>query len=132
MDYSAQIDGSVIVDWDSFHDEFQKQLGFFDGYGRNMDAWNDCMRDMYTNGEYKSLTKFDLSDGDTFTLVVVNTAQRKRNAEEVFSAFKGSDSALQHLHVQAKAHAVNLSTLFVAQQFPRASNLEIMGCQHIA
>jgi len=92
MDYSAQIDGSVIVDWDSFHDEFQKQLGFFDGYGRNMDAWNDCMRDMYTNGEYKSLTKFDLSDGDTFTLVVVNTAQWKRNAEEVFSAFKGSAS----------------------------------------
>ena len=88
MDYSAQIDGAAIVDWESFHDEFQRQLGFFDGYGRNMDAWNDCMRDMYTNGEYESLTKFDLNDGDTFTLIVTNAAQWKKNAPDVYSAFE--------------------------------------------
>ena len=88
MEYSAQIDGAVIVDWESFHGEFQKQMGFFDGYGKNMDAWNDCMRDMYTNGEYKSLTKFDLHDGDTFTLVVMNAAQWKRTSPEIYSAFE--------------------------------------------
>jgi len=92
MEYSAQIDGTAIVDWDSFHDEFQRQFGFFDGYGRNMDAWNDCMRDMYTNGEYKSLTKFDLRDEDTFTLVVMNAAQWKKNAPEVFSTFEDCSS----------------------------------------
>lgn len=92
MKYSAQVDGSTISDWESFHDEFQKQLGFFDGYGRNMDAWNDCMRDMHTNGEYKSLTKFDLNDGDSFTLVVTNAAPWKRRAKEVFSAFEDSAS----------------------------------------
>ena len=92
MDYSAQIDGATIVDWESFHDQFQNQLGFFDGYGRNMDAWNDCMRDMYTNGEYKSLTKFDLNDGDTLTLVVTNAAQWKKNAPDVYSAFEDCSS----------------------------------------
>ena len=88
MDYFARIDGATIIDWDSFHDEFQRQLGFFDGYGRNIDAWNDCMRDMYTNGEYKSLTKFDLNDRDTFTLIVTNAAQWKESAPGVYAVFE--------------------------------------------
>jgi hypothetical protein len=92
MNYSAQIDGAAIVDWESFHDQFQERLGFFDGYGRNMDACNDCMRDMYTNDEYKSLTKFDLRDGDTFTLQVVNAEQWQEIAPEVFSAFEDCSS----------------------------------------
>jgi hypothetical protein len=32
-----------IVDWSSFHDVFQTVLGFPEFYGRNMDAWIDCM-----------------------------------------------------------------------------------------
>ena len=88
MKYTAEIDGAVIVDWDSFHDEFQRELGFFDGYGRNMDAWNDCMRDMYTNGRYKSLTKFDLNDGDTFVLTVRRAEQWREAAPDVFAAFE--------------------------------------------
>jgi hypothetical protein len=32
-----------ITDWESFHSVFKQALGFPDFYGRNMDAWNDCM-----------------------------------------------------------------------------------------
>lgn len=32
-----------IKDWPTFHDVFQRTLGFPDFYGRNMDAWIDCM-----------------------------------------------------------------------------------------
>jgi hypothetical protein len=32
-----------IVDWPSFHETFQRELGFPGFYGRNMDAWIDCM-----------------------------------------------------------------------------------------
>jgi RNAse (barnase) inhibitor barstar len=32
-----------IVDWASFHQVFKETLGFPDYYGRNMDAWIDCM-----------------------------------------------------------------------------------------
>ncbi|HZQ42732.1 MAG TPA: barstar family protein [Acidobacteriaceae bacterium] len=32
-----------IVDWQSFHDVFKTTFGFPDFYGRNMDAWIDCM-----------------------------------------------------------------------------------------
>ena len=37
------IDTAVISDWSSFHDAFQKSFGFPEFYGRNMDAWIDCM-----------------------------------------------------------------------------------------
>ena len=32
-----------IVDWTTFHDVFAEVLGFPAFYGRNMDAWIDCM-----------------------------------------------------------------------------------------
>jgi hypothetical protein len=32
-----------ISDWESFHDQFARVLGFPAYYGRNMDAWIDCL-----------------------------------------------------------------------------------------
>jgi hypothetical protein len=32
-----------MTDWDSFHDVFAEVLGFPGYYGRNMDAWIDCV-----------------------------------------------------------------------------------------
>lgn len=32
-----------INDWDSFHTVFARELGFPDFYGRNMNAWVDCL-----------------------------------------------------------------------------------------
>ncbi len=32
-----------ITDWDTFHDAFAATLGFPGFYGRNMDAWIDCV-----------------------------------------------------------------------------------------
>lgn len=39
----VRIDARRIVDRDTFHDVFAEAFGFFDGYGRNMDAWIDCL-----------------------------------------------------------------------------------------
>ncbi len=40
---TVQIDASQITDWPSFHDAFATAFGFPAFYGRNMDAWIDCM-----------------------------------------------------------------------------------------
>ena len=37
-----------IHDWDSFHTVFARVFGFPDFYGRNMDAWIDCMSSIDT------------------------------------------------------------------------------------
>jgi len=39
----VQIDCANIVDWDTFHGEFARAFAFPDFYGRNMNAWIDCM-----------------------------------------------------------------------------------------
>ncbi|HEY8615256.1 barstar family protein [Phenylobacterium sp.] len=33
----------AIVDWDTFHSVFEHRLEFPSYYGRNMDAWIDCL-----------------------------------------------------------------------------------------
>jgi hypothetical protein len=40
---TVKLDTSKITDWDSFHTVFASIFGFPDFYGRNMDAWIDCM-----------------------------------------------------------------------------------------
>ena len=37
------LDCKNIRDWNSFHEEFARVFGFPDFYGKNMDAWIDCM-----------------------------------------------------------------------------------------
>jgi hypothetical protein len=37
------VDCAAITDWPSFHGVFATAFGFPEFYGRNMDAWIDCM-----------------------------------------------------------------------------------------
>jgi len=39
----VEIDTCHIVDWDSFHGAFATALSFPDFYGRNGNAWIDCL-----------------------------------------------------------------------------------------
>lgn len=41
----VKIDTRRITDWATFHDLFAETFGFPNYYGRNMDAWIDCMDD---------------------------------------------------------------------------------------
>ena len=38
-----KLDTSRITDWETFHDVFSETFGFPAFYGRNMNAWIDCM-----------------------------------------------------------------------------------------
>ncbi|WP_224554372.1 barstar family protein [Pectobacterium versatile] len=40
------IDGSQIADWPSFYHVFADAFGFPTFFGRNMDAWIDCMTNL--------------------------------------------------------------------------------------
>jgi len=39
----VKLDTRRITDWATFHDVFAEDFGFPGFYGRNMDAWIDCM-----------------------------------------------------------------------------------------
>ena len=52
---NVTINAEEITDWESFHDVFQKHLDFPGYYGRNMNAWIDCMGDEAISGDFLHL-----------------------------------------------------------------------------
>lgn len=40
------VDFSQYADMAAFHDDIAEKLGFAEHYGRNLDALNDCMREI--------------------------------------------------------------------------------------
>lgn len=56
---------SQITDWDSFHEVFASTMGFPSFYGRNMDAWIDCMTD---RDEDDGMASVVVAEGDVLTL----------------------------------------------------------------
>ena len=68
-----RVDGKSLADWSSFHDYFAKTFDFPGYYGRNMDAWNDCMSDYCYSSRIVSLH-------------IDNAADFKRLNPEAFAA----------------------------------------------
>jgi len=58
-----------IVDWPSFHEVCRSTFGFPDFYGRNMDAWIDCLTYL-RNGD--GMSRFHLAPAERLHIEVVN------------------------------------------------------------
>ncbi len=64
----VRIDARRIVDRATFHDVFAEAFGFFDGYGRNMDAWIDCLS--YLDDPSDGLNQVHALPGGVVTLQI--------------------------------------------------------------
>ena len=74
----VKIDGKRLVDADHFHDEFSKKFGFPDFYGRNMDAWIDCMSSL--DWPEAKMTSFHVDKGKVVTILISNYKYFKKAA----------------------------------------------------
>ncbi|MCT4629218.1 barstar family protein [Winogradskyella sp.] len=54
----VEINLKDISSWSDFHDVFEKRFNFPDYYGRNLDAWIDCMDDVLSKSEDMLLLDF--------------------------------------------------------------------------
>ena len=72
-----------ITDWKSFHDVFAAALGFPEFYGRNMDAWIDCLT--YAD-EADGMRSFTVSPGDLLTLRLDDAGAFAVRCPEQFAA----------------------------------------------
>jgi RNAse (barnase) inhibitor barstar len=79
-----RIDGDRITDWATFHDVFAEALGFPGFYGRNMDAWIDCMS--YIDDPSAGMSTVHINLGDVLSLVVENASSLKERCPEQFNA----------------------------------------------
>src|SRR5207253_7598529 len=56
----------AISDWGTLHDAFSAAFGFPDSYGRNMDAWIDCMS--YLDEPSAEMTSIHVETGRVLVL----------------------------------------------------------------
>ena len=80
----VKIDCSQIHDWDSFHDTFAQKFGFPDFYGRNMDAWIDCMS--YLDDPESGMTKITCSKGDYIILELESIKDFQKKCPDLYEA----------------------------------------------
>lgn len=80
----ATIDCSRIRDWESFHDECQRVFGFPDFYGRNMDAWNDCISSLDAPGD--GMTSVHVEPGKVLSLELANARSLKERCPRIYEA----------------------------------------------
>jgi RNAse (barnase) inhibitor barstar len=78
------IDASDIRDWPSFHSTFATALGFPEFYGRNMDAWIDCMTDLDVPGA--GMSKVHAPPKGIVLLKVLNSRDFAKRCPEQFAA----------------------------------------------
>lgn len=73
-----------INDWASFHDVFQRALGFPDFSGRNMDAWIDCMTSVDAPAD--GLTTVTVPPGEVLVLRIYDPFDFRRRCPEQYHA----------------------------------------------
>lgn len=71
-----------IVDWPSFHQVFQETLGCPEYYGRNMDAWIDCM----TYVDEPGMRAVTVNPGEIVVMRINNPFEFKKRCPERYAA----------------------------------------------
>lgn len=80
------IDGKTICDWVAFHTVFELEFRFPSYYGKNMNAWIDCID--------------DINEGDTIiTLLVHNAKYLKMTNPEIYDALIECSAFVNWRHV---------------------------------
>src|SRR3954447_9720320 len=77
----VSVNGAQLRDWDSFHSVFASAFGFPEFYGRNMDAWIDCMTSLDAPGDGMTSVHGSKSDPVVLQLDHVNAMPK-----EIFDA----------------------------------------------
>ena len=104
MEGVIEIDCSLITDWESFHDVFMENMGFPDFYGRNLNAWIDCMSSLADPEE--GLTKVHCSKGEVVTLNLKNASSLKKHTPEIYEALSECSAFVNYRQLEVGEPAV--------------------------
>jgi hypothetical protein len=104
MPTNVQIDGSRIMDWDSFHDYFAVRFGFPGFYGRNMDAWIDCMTCLDAPDE--DLSSFHVPAGETVVLCISDADALKKRCAEVLESLVECSAFVNWRRIEMRKPAI--------------------------
>jgi hypothetical protein len=79
------LDGRIISDWSTFHEKCQAAFGFPDFYGRNMDAWIDCLSDLRDDD---GMSSFVLGADELLQIELVHADMLRRKSPAILAALE--------------------------------------------
>ena len=80
----VEIDGDLVAEWEAFHDVFAAKFGFPAFYGRNDNAWIDCMTSVDSPDD--GLSEVHVPRGQIMTLQIANAAKLKSSNRDIWDA----------------------------------------------
>ena len=99
-----QVPTDEIVDWATFHTVFKRVLGFPSYYGRNMNAWIDCLT--YVDDEDSGMTDPFIMPGDLMTLQLKDVADFKERCPEQYDALIECTAFVNYRRVETGGNPV--------------------------
>jgi Barstar (barnase inhibitor) len=100
----VQILTARITDWDSFHRVFAEVMGFPDFYGRNMNAWIDCMTSL--DKPEDGMSKIHCVSPDVVVLQLECAKTFREKHRELYDAVVECSAFVNHRRIEAGEAAV--------------------------
>ena len=100
----VRVDANEIVDADTFHAVFADAFGFPEFYGRNMNAWIDCMG--YLDDPDAEMSSVHVRAGQSLTLVVDHAESFKLRCPELFWSLVECTQFVNQRCIDAGAHPI--------------------------
>lgn len=82
---SVRLDGREIMSWAGFHAQCKAAFGFPDFYGRNMDAWIDCLSGLRADD---GMSSFSLGPDDVLEIEVLHADILRKSAPAILAALE--------------------------------------------
>ena len=98
------IDCARIRDWPSLHEEFATAFGFPDFYGKNMNAWIDCLTSL--DAPEDRLSNVHCLPGSVLTLELQNVAQFKEQFSELYAAIVECSAFVNYRRIESGGSSV--------------------------
>lgn len=93
----VRLDGSSIADWASFHDASRSAFGFPDFYGRNMDAWVDCLS---TLRDDDGMSSFVLGAQEILEIELLHSKMLRQKAPDIMDALEDCTAELNERYIE--------------------------------
>ncbi|HZS45295.1 MAG TPA: barstar family protein [Blastocatellia bacterium] len=96
---TVRLDSSTISDWNSFHKTCREALGFPGFYGKNMNAWIDCLTYL---DEGDGMSRFHLASGEKLNIEISNTESFKSRLPEIFDALVACTASVNRRYIEER------------------------------
>lgn len=107
---TVRIDGARIIDEASFHAVFAKAMGFPSFYGKNMNAWVDCMT--CVDDPTAGMSRVVVAPGAVLTLIVDDASAMKARCPDVHEALLECAAFVNWRRIEGGGKAVLALALF--------------------